>query len=225
MGVLYTQAIADRAQAYADLPLLEKRSPNGLAELAAIWSAIQRQPAGSCRQCQFSDYNATINAYLRDFSRLQHPETMSNTSYQFAPQFADATLTHESYGKVVTADNLTDEDVKFFTSKAGGGRKDVFVKKTGDNAPKETDEGAADVTPARPLVPEDDLKSEQEAHLASVTKLNAAESALASEKEAHEGTKSQLSEVQAQVSDLNEQVAKLNKELADAKAKKTAKHD
>lgn len=223
MGVLYTQALADRAQAYVGLPLTEKRSPNGLAELAAIWSAIQQQPAGSCRQCQFSDYNATLTAYLRDFSRLSNPEAMSDSTYQFAPQFADATLTHDSYSKVVTADNLTDEDVKFFTDK---GRKDLFIKK-GSAAAKAADAASTptDVTTERPLVPEDDLKAEREAHLASVEKLNASEAALASEKEAHEATKSQMSEVQAQVSDLTEQVAKLSKELTDAKAKKAAKHD
>lgn len=223
MGVLYTQVLAYRAQAYANLPLTEKRSPGGLAELAAIWSAIQQQSAGSCRQCQFSDYNATINAYLRDFSRLQTPETMSESTYQFAPAFADATLTHESYSKVVTADNLDDEDVKFFTSKAGGSRKDLFVKKSQGAGKPEATDSATEVTPEHSLVPEADLHAEQQAHLASVEKLNTAEAALTAEKEAHDATKSQLSEVQAQVSGLTEQVAQLTKELAAAKTK-SAKH-
>lgn len=194
MAVLYTQALADRAQAYLDLPLTEKRSPNGLAALAAIWSAIQQQPAGNCRQCQFSDYNATLIAYLRDFSRLQNPEAMSDSTYQFAPQFADATLTHDSYSKVVTADNLTDEDVKFFTEK---GRKDLFVKKgEAHAAPDPTDKGGSTDTKAS-----DALKGEKEAHKA--------------EKKAHAETKKQLSEIE-------KQLAEAQKQLADIAAKAAA---
>lgn len=222
MGVHYSQALAERAQAYQDRPLSDKRSPEGLAELAAIWSAIQGQPAGSCRQCQYSDFTHALVSYLRDFSRLQYPDLMSDSAYQLAPPFASETLVHEDYGRVVTADTLTDADVEFFTSK---GRGDLFVKKSASTATAADSSASTDSTPsADETAPLAKLTKEQEAH--AVTKAKAAETlakekeahaadktkaadALKAEKEAHKATKAELSEVQKQLATAQKQLADL----------------
>lgn len=124
MAVVYTAELVARAEAFLALATNDKRQPTGLEELAAIWAAMQGRPASSCRQCQFSDYQRDVAAYVREFSRLQNPNTVA-TSYSLAPAYASETFVHEDYNKVVTADNLTDEDAEFFIK---AGRADAFVK-------------------------------------------------------------------------------------------------
>lgn len=127
MALAYTQLLYERAQAYQDRPLGQKRSPDGLAELAALWAAITGEQAGSCRQCQYSDFNAVVVAYLRASTRLLHPELMSDSAYQLVPGFENETFVDDTYGRVVTADSLTDEDAEYFIK---AGYKHAFVKKT-----------------------------------------------------------------------------------------------
>jgi hypothetical protein len=194
VGLNYSQQVADRAQAWANQSLTEKRSPDGLRELAAVWSAIQGQPAGGCRQCQYSDYNAVITTYLREFSRLQNPELMSESTYQLAPQFADVSLVDEGLNGVFTADNLTDEVAEYFIGK---GRTDLFVKK-GE---------------AAQVAATDASKS-----TAADTK---AADALKAEKKAHTETKKELSEVQKQLAEANKQLADIAEAAEKAKATAT----
>ncbi len=119
MALLYTQEVADRATAWVTQPLSQKRSPAGLTELAALWSAIHQQPSGSCRQCQYSDYSASVAAYLREFSRLQNPTTVAS-SYSLAPGYQNETFVHEDRAEPTNASNLTDEAAEFYIKQGYG---------------------------------------------------------------------------------------------------------
>jgi hypothetical protein len=218
--VLYTPELAARAEAWAAQPLTDKRSAEGLLELATIWAAINQVALPECiRQCQYSERAASLRAYILEFSRFQTPAIMSESTYQIAPQFANEKLVHEGYNKVVDASNLTDEDVKYFQKI---GRKDLFVKR-GSAAAEATETEVVDVDPEKPLVPQADLEAEQTAHAATKTTLEAekqgyervladynkanasrikAEDSLKAEKEAHKGTKKELSEVQKQLAEM-----------------------
>ena len=235
MGLLYTQELADRAQAWISRPLtagLEgKRSADGLLELASIWAAIHRQPLPECiRQCQYSERQASVAAYLREFSRLQNLTTMSDTptasKYQLAPQFANETLVDENLSGSYTADTLTDEVAEHFIKR---GRKDLFVERNAAGTP------AAETTEAEPgdardyeaeLAAQEDahastrqeLERQAVAHDATTAKLEKetaahgkATEALKAEKEAHKVTKAENSELQKQVKDLQKQLDKVAK--------------
>ncbi|MGI4884280.1 MAG: hypothetical protein ACRYFR_04905 [Janthinobacterium lividum] len=224
----FSEALVARAQAWADQPLNDKRRPAGLAELAALWSAITGQPAGTCRQCQFSDFNATVGAYLRESFRYLHPELMADAKFLLAAAFATQSLVHESYNKAVTADNLTDEDAAFFIThgyahaftKANGkplSEADIAKITAKQALDDDADEpsGAIQVTPANALVPAADLLAEQTAHAATKEALEAetkayeqmkvgyndGTAALESEKTAHAATAKLLEEVQLQLAE------------------------
>ena len=229
MGLLYTQELADRAHAWIGRPLTAgpegKRSADGLLELASIWAAIHRQPLPECiRQCQYSERQASVAAYLREFSRFStfNSNTMSDTAptsqYQIAPEFAGQSFVHDDFNGAVTAENLTDEAAEFFISK---GRDDAFVKIGSKEAKAANAEQVAkDTAP-------DDLATEQAAHKATTAALEAANhrgdaattklakeqeahtkatEALKAEKEAHKATKAENSELQKQVKDLQKQL-------------------
>ena len=213
MGLLYSQVLADRAQTWLSQPLNDRRSPDGLLELASIWAAIHQLPLPEClRQCQYSERCASVAAYLREFSRLSSTSAMSDppqSQSQFAPQFANETLVHEDLAGPVTAANLTDETAEFFIKQ---GRKDLFVKRGAAEA--------ADATPGEPgnspASATANLEAEQAAHAATTAKLDKeteahtkAADALKAEKEAHKATKKEVSELQKQVADLQKQLAKV----------------
>ena len=115
-----------RVQAWLARPLIEKRQPAGLEELAAVYSLASGQPTSNCRQCHYSDYVAVIKAYERHSLRLLHPQTMPPSTYTLAPGFENETFVHESYSEAVTADNLTDSAAEFFIQ---NGYKHAFLKK------------------------------------------------------------------------------------------------
>ncbi|WP_324671038.1 hypothetical protein [Hymenobacter sp. GOD-10R] len=120
MAVNYTEELLAQAESWASTPLTEKRSPAGLATLAALYSALTGTAAGSCRQCQFSDYNAAVTSYIRQAQRILHPETVAKQTYTLAPGFENQTFVHEQHAKVVSAENLTDKDAEFFIENGYG---------------------------------------------------------------------------------------------------------
>lgn len=198
MAVAYTQALLDRATAYAGQPLNERRSPTGLAELASLYSAITGQAVGTCRQCQYSDYLAALTTYSRSATRFLHPELMPDTKYAFAPGLENETFTHDAYGKVVTAENLEDKDVAFFQSK-GLGASFVLKSKKGADAPTATDGSAAT----------DGEADENEATKKLKEEVAAGKAALKTEKDAHAATKREHGNDK-------KEIARLTKALADA---------
>lgn len=230
--MLYSQALAERAQAWLSRPLTAgpegKRSAEGLLELATVWAAIQRQPLPECiRQCQYSERHADVAAYVREFSRLQNPATMSDTTtaskYQLAPAYASQTFNHEDYNGTLTADNLTDEGAEFFIGKGYG---HAFTPRDG-SALTSTDTAATstDSTPAAPVTGDHaaELAKEQHAHTATTGKLNKeheahakTSDALKAEKEAHKATKKELSEVSKQLAEAQKELTKLSDKAADA---------
>lgn len=115
-----------RVQAWLAMPLIKKRQPDGLAELAAVYSLASGQPTSNCRQCHYSDYVAVVKAFERHSLRLLHPQTMPPSTYTLAPGFENETFVHESYAEAVTADNLTDAAAEFFIK---NGYKHAFLKK------------------------------------------------------------------------------------------------
>ncbi|WP_400190666.1 hypothetical protein [Hymenobacter sp. B81] len=139
MAVTYTQELLDRAEAWTRQPLAEKRSAAGLIRLAALYSAITGTAAGSCRQCQYSDYNAVVQAYVRQASAHLYPETVSKTQYSLAPGFENETFVHEAYDQAVTAATLTDADAEFFIKNGFG---HAFLK-DGKPIPQKTEAEAA----------------------------------------------------------------------------------
>jgi hypothetical protein len=198
VATVYTQELLDRATAYAGQPLTDRRSPAGLAELASIYSAITGLEVGSCRQCQYSDFLAAISNYSRAATRFLHPETMPDTKYAFAPGLENEQLVHDSYGKVVTAENLEDKDVEFFKSK---GLDKLFVLKSKKDvaAPAATDGSATT----------DGEADENDALKKAQDEVAAGKEALKTEKTAHSVTKKKLAETE-------KDLAKATKSLADA---------
>lgn len=193
MATVYTQELLDRATAYAGQPLTDRRSPAGLAELAGIYSAITGLEVGSCRQCQYSDFLAALSNYSRAATRFLHPEIMSDSKYAFAPGLENEQLVHDSYDKVVTAENLEDKDVAFFKSK---GFDKLFVEKS------KKDAAAADA---------DSGDKATDAEKKAKTEAEAGKAALKTEKDAHTATKKKLA-------DSEKEVVRLTKALADAQA-------
>jgi hypothetical protein len=191
VATVYTQELLDRATTYAGQPLTDRRSLAGLAELAGIYSAITGQEVGNCRQCQYSDFLAALSNYSRAATRFLHPELMSESKYAFAPGLENEQLVHDSYGKVVTAENLEDKDVKFFQSKGLG---KLFVEKSKKDAAPEAGDDADKTAEA-------DKKAKADAE--------AGKAALKTEKDAHAATKKELVISQ-------KEVARLTKALADA---------
>jgi hypothetical protein len=114
-----------RVQAWLAMPLMKKRHPDGLAELAAVYALASGQPTSHCRQCHYSDYVAVIKAYERHSLRLLHPQTMPPSTYTLAPGFENETFVHESYSEAVTADTLTDAAAEFFIQ---NGYQHAFLK-------------------------------------------------------------------------------------------------
>jgi hypothetical protein len=193
VGAAYTQELLDRTTAYGQQPLKERRSPAGLAELTSLYSAITGHEVGTCRQCQYSDYLAALTNYSRAATRFLHPEIMSDSKYAIAPGLENETFVHESYGKVVTAENLEDKDVEFFKSKGLGAS---FVLKSKKEAEAAAGDDAAKVSDA-------ESKAKDEA--------TASKTALKTEKDAHTATKKDLATSQ-------KEVVRLTKALADAQA-------
>jgi hypothetical protein len=142
MAVNFSQELLDRATAYVGQPLTARRYDAGLTEISQLYSAITGEAVGTCRQCQYSDFMAVVTNYIASATRFLHPETMSETTYTFAPGYEHEHIAHERYNKKVTVDNLTDEDAEQLI-KLGYGH--VIVKKTAavaekpaDNTPKLT---------------------------------------------------------------------------------------
>jgi hypothetical protein len=233
MGVLYTQALADRATAWLARPLTAspegKRSAEGLLELATIWAAINRTGLPEClRQCQYSERAQALRNYLVEFSRHPlFPDAMSETSqskYQIAPAFAGQTFVDEGLSTPITAENLTDEAAEYFIKK---GRKDAFILRSSTPAEDAAGDAVADDAAADDSKDSRDyageLEAEQKAHTTTTGKLEKeqqahtkANEALKSEKEAHKATKKDLAEVQKQLTEAQNQLAALAEKAQDA---------
>ena len=140
MAVIYTEELLSRANTWLSTPLNQRRSPEGLRALAALYTDLTGESAGSCRQCQFSDFNSAVGSYSREAQRFLHPETVANSTYTLASPFQNEQLVHEKYGKVVSAENLTDKDAEFFIE---NGYKHAFLK----NGKPLSDEADKDETP------------------------------------------------------------------------------
>ena len=143
MALAYTPALLARATAYLAAPLPERRSPVGLAELLALYNAITGEGRSWCPQCQYSDFYALVQAYCREASTFLAPRPMSESKYTVADGYEKEEFVHEHYNKVVTADNLTDEDAEFFLAHGG---EHLFVLKAGQQAESKAEE--ADKKPA-----------------------------------------------------------------------------
>ena len=210
MTTVYTQELLDRATAYAGQPLTDRRSPAGLAELASIYSAVTGEEVGSCRQCQYSDFLAALSKYSRAATRFLHPELMSDSKYAFAPGLENEQLVHDSYGKVVTAENLEDKDVEFFKSKGMGS---LFVAKTkkGAETTAATDGSAATDGKPEPNEAEKKLKDE----------VAAGKTALKTEKDAHAATKKEHATDKKEIARLTKALAEAQDALEKATAKPT----
>jgi hypothetical protein len=135
VGLVYSQALLDRASAYVAKPVEARRYAEGMAEITALYSAITGQPVGTCQQCQYLDFLAAVNAYIREATRFLHPETMADSKYTIVPGMQNEKFVHENYSKVVTADNMTDADAEFLIK---NGFKHAILPK---EAPKAEDEG------------------------------------------------------------------------------------
>jgi hypothetical protein len=147
--IAYTAELLSRAQAWLSLPLTDKRYEAGLQELTELYRLITGEPASSCRQCQYSDWAATVVAYVREASTFLFPETMSESKYTVANGYEHEQFVHEDYNKVVTAENLTDADAKFFIGKGFG---HAIKLKAGENPDGST--GEVDTKPTK-----DELKA------------------------------------------------------------------
>lgn len=217
MALPYSQELLDRATAYLTQPLSARRYEEGLSELTSLYTVITGQAVGKCRQCQYSDYLAVVQAYIRQATRELHPETMADSKYTLAPGFENETFVHEAYGKAVANGNLTDEDAKFFIGK---GFDKAFVLKSGQKAAAEADETTAADQP-QPSARETELKKqlstsqqaltkEKEAHTATKTKSG---DALKTEKEAHKATRNELTAVSSKLADTENELKKVRAEL------------
>jgi phosphatidylserine decarboxylase len=186
----YTQQLLDRATTYVEQPLAARRYAEGMAEVSALYAEITGEPISSCRQCQYSNYLAVVTAYIREATRFLHPETMADSNYTFASQFANEQIADGRYSKVVTAETLTDKDAEALI-KLGYGH--VIVKKGGK------EEAAA----------EGESKSTtSEAETKAKADLATAKADLKTEKEAHGVTKKELAKVQKQLADAQKQLEK-----------------
>jgi hypothetical protein len=219
----YNQQLLDRATAYVEQPLTARRGTEaGLSELTALYSAISGEAAGTCRQCQVSDFMAVVTAYIREATRFLYPETVQDSNYTFAPAFANEQIADGRYDKVVTAETLTDADAEKLI-KMGYGH--VIVKKGGEDAAA-TAEGSTDGSTQTLAVTQADLEAEQTAHQATTKRLEEAQAvhtadkqkssdSLKAEKDAHTATKKELTASKKQVTDLTKELADVQKQLGD----------
>ena len=198
MAVAFTQELLDKATAYVGQPLSARRYDEGLSEITALYAEITGEPASKCRQCQYSNYLAVVQAYIRQATRELHPETMAESKYTLAPGQENETFVHEGYGQAVTAENLTDEAAEFFISK---GFKNSFVLKPGHEAASKTEGDKSDTDPKAS---------------AGETK---AKADLAAEKTAHKTTKDALKAEKQVTSNLTKERDQLAQQLADANEK------
>jgi phosphatidylserine decarboxylase len=165
----YTQQLLDRATTYVEQPLAARRYAEGMAEVSALYAEITGEPISSCRQCQYSNYLAVVTAYIREATRFLHPETMADSNYTFAPQFANEQIADGRYSKVVTAETLTDKDAEALI-KLGYGH--VIVKKGAAAAGEPAGDDKAGTSEADTKA-KADLKTEKEAHKATKSELTA----------------------------------------------------
>ena len=187
----YTQPLLDRAQAYVEQPLTARRGTEaGLSELTALYSAITGEAAGTCRQCQVSDFMAVVTAYIREATRFLHPETVQDSKYTFVPAFANEQIVDGRYDKVVTAENLTDQDAEKLL-KMGYGH--VIVKKGAADATAEAGDDKTETSAG-------EKKAKEEATTAKAD--------LKAEKAAHGETKKELTAVKKQLADAQKQLEK-----------------
>jgi hypothetical protein len=218
MATTYTQALLDRATAYIGQPLSARRYDEGLAEVTALYSEITGQPAAKCRQCQYSNYLAVVQAYIRQATRELHPDTMADSKYTLAPGYENETFVHESLSQAVTGESLTDQTAEFLIAKGFG---HAIVLKSGQSASTEGD-ATTEVETENPLVPQADLEKEQEAHRATAKRLEEAQAthtadktkaseALKAEQKAHQATKKELTSVSGKL-------GQVEKALAEAQA-------
>lgn len=204
MATRYTAELLAQATAYVARPLSERRQPAGLAELADLYAAITGQSGSSCRQCQYSDFFSSLQSYIREATRFLHPELMTESKYTFAPGFQSETLVHESYTKKVTADNLTDEDAKFFLKNGYG---HVIVEKGAKPAATEGDDAKT---------------AETEAVAKAKAATDKASEALKSEKHAHGETKKEVTSLKKELAAAQKDLATTQTELATAQQALTA---
>jgi hypothetical protein len=186
----YTQQLLDKAQAYVEQPLTARRYEDGMATITALYSEITGEAVGTCMQCQYSDFMAVVNNYIREATRFLHPELMPDSNYTFAPQFANEQIADGRYSKVVTAETLTDKDAEALI-KLGYGH--VIVKKGGKEEAAAEDAGKSTTSEA---------ETKAKADLAT------AKADLKTEKEAHGTTKKELAKVQKQLADTQKQLEK-----------------
>jgi Spy/CpxP family protein refolding chaperone len=224
----YTQQLLDRAQAYVEQPLNDRRYDQGLQQISQLYAEITGEPVGKCRQCQYKDFLEVVTSYIREATRFLHPELMADSKYTFAPGFAGEVIADGRYNKTVTAENLTDQDAEALI-KLGYGH--VIIAKPGEtllagaSAEGGTDDEPADepgnelqvqVEQAQKLFADEqaaheqtkqalDAKNEQYTKLVANNNTNI--EALQAEKNAHAATKTKLTTAQKQLATAQ---AKLN---------------
>lgn len=198
MAVTYTQELIDRAEAYLAQPIDSRRRAEGLAEISELVAAINGQPVGSCRQCQYADHLAVVRAYVIQAPRVLHPDTVSKSTYSFAPGFENEQLVHENYGHAITADNLTDEAGAFFAKNGyahallkDGKPIDVeadakAAKKAEKEAEKEAEKAKAEAEKAQKKAQKEAEKAKAEAEKKAAAEKAAIEKAEAEKKAADE---------------------------------------
>lgn len=144
MAVRFEEDLLARAVAYVGQDERQRRiTQAGRNELLDLYNEITGERRGWCPACQYTDFFNIVRAYIRQATTHLHPETMSESKYQFAPGFENETLVHEAYSEAITADNLTDEAAKFFIEQ---GFHHVIVAKP--KAEKAADEKKSDAPAA-----------------------------------------------------------------------------
>jgi hypothetical protein len=205
VSTTYNQALLDRATAYVGQPLTARRYDAGLTEISALYAEITGDAVGKCRQCQYKDFLAVVTAYIREATRLLHPETVQDSKYTFAPGFQAEVIADGRYSKAVTAENLTDEDAEALIKL---GYPHVIVLKPGQEAVAEGETEQGDGEPAQPEPTEREKELEQE--LAQTksslteyqTNYTQAIDGLKKESEAHKATKAELTKVKRELTTL-----------------------
>jgi len=222
MVAAYNQDLLDRATAYVGQPLTARRYAEGLSDITALYSEITGEPASTCRQCQYSNYLAVVQAYIRQATRELHPETMADSKYSIAPGLENETFVHEGLSEAITAENLTDQAAEFLIGKGFG---HAFILKPGHEASAE-DSGQADSGPdenAKPTERETQLEQEvaQAKHSISEYQTNYGQAidSLKKETEAHKGTKEALKTEKKHTATLTKERDELNRQLTEANDK------
>lgn len=204
----YSPELAARAEAWLALPLEQKRGGDGrgLVELAELWAATQGVPVPDCiRQCKYSERVQEITRYVREYHRFtQHPDAMSESTYAFAPQFANETIADGRYNKTVTAETLTDDDAKALL-KLGYGH--VIVKKG---------QAEASGTGAAATEPSATEKKATEAATKAQKDASDSKAALKAEKDAHKATAKELTDTKKLLADSESKLTEVTNKLAEA---------